>query len=47
MVRTLGTGFKQGISLVWKRDDFIARKGNGLIMLLYGRPGIGKTLIAG
>jgi SpoVK/Ycf46/Vps4 family AAA+-type ATPase len=47
MVRTPGTGFKQGLSLVRKRDDLIAGKGNGLIMLLHGGPGTGKTLTAG
>lgn len=47
MVRTLGTGFKQGMGLVRKRDALIAGKGNGLIMLLHGRPGTGKTLTAG
>jgi len=47
MVRTPGTGFKQGMSLVRKRDDLIAGKGNGLIMLLHGGPGTGKTLTAG
>jgi len=47
MVRTPGKGFKQGMSLVRKRDDLIAGKGNGLIMLLHGGPGTGKTLTAG
>lgn len=30
-----------------RRDDLIAGKGNGLIMLLHGGPGTGKTLTAG
>ncbi|KAK7953074.1 P-loop containing nucleoside triphosphate hydrolase protein [Apiospora saccharicola] len=30
-----------------KQDDIIAGKGNGLIMLLHGGPGTGKTLTAG
>lgn len=30
-----------------KRQDIIAGKGNGLIMLLHGGPGTGKTLTAG
>ncbi len=47
MVRTSERGFKQGMSLVRKRDDLIAGKGNGLIMLLHGGPGTGKTLTAG
>lgn len=28
-------------------DDFIARKGEGLIFLIHGPPGVGKTLTAG
>lgn len=28
-------------------DDFIKGKGRGLIFLLYGEPGVGKTLTAG
>lgn len=28
-------------------DDFIAGKGRGLIILLHGDPGLGKTLTAG
>ncbi|KAH7011098.1 hypothetical protein EDB80DRAFT_711244 [Ilyonectria destructans] len=34
-------------NFTWKRDDLIAGKGNGLIMLLHGGPGTGKTLTAG
>jgi len=30
-----------------KQNDIIAGKGNGLIMLLHGSPGTGKTLTAG
>lgn len=30
-----------------QRKDLIAGKGNGLIMLLHGGPGTGKTLTAG
>jgi SpoVK/Ycf46/Vps4 family AAA+-type ATPase len=30
-----------------KHDDIIAGKGSGLIMLLHGGPGTGKTLTAG
>jgi KaiC/GvpD/RAD55 family RecA-like ATPase len=29
-----------------RMDDIIAGKGNGLIMLLHGSPGTGKTLTA-
>jgi SpoVK/Ycf46/Vps4 family AAA+-type ATPase len=48
MVRTSNLGEKQGMSLAGKgkRDDLIAGKGNGLIMLLHGSPGTGKTLTA-
>ncbi|OCL11062.1 P-loop containing nucleoside triphosphate hydrolase protein [Glonium stellatum] len=46
MVRTLVPGKSQGMSLAGKRDDLIAGKGNGLIMLLHGGPGTGKTLTA-
>lgn len=35
------------IGLRQKRDDIIAGKGSGLIMLLHGGPGTGKTLTAG
>ncbi|KAI0428596.1 hypothetical protein F5Y09DRAFT_332445 [Xylaria sp. FL1042] len=34
------------IALKGKRDDIIAGKGSGLIMLLHGGPGTGKTLTA-
>lgn len=47
MVRTSVPGKTQGMSLTGKRDDLIAGKGNGLIMLLHGGPGTGKTLTAG
>lgn len=48
MVRTSKRGELQGMSLNGKRrrDDLIAGKGNGLIMLLHGGPGTGKTLTA-
>jgi SpoVK/Ycf46/Vps4 family AAA+-type ATPase len=48
MVRTSKLGEQQGMSLSGKRkrDDLIAGKGNGLIMLLHGGPGTGKTLTA-
>jgi SpoVK/Ycf46/Vps4 family AAA+-type ATPase len=48
MVRTSKIGEEQGMSLTGKkrRDDIIAGKGNGLIMLLHGGPGTGKTLTA-
>jgi SpoVK/Ycf46/Vps4 family AAA+-type ATPase len=48
MVRTSKLGEQQGMSLAGKRkrDDLIAGKGNGLIMLLHGGPGTGKTLTA-
>jgi SpoVK/Ycf46/Vps4 family AAA+-type ATPase len=48
MVRTSEIGEEQGMSLTGKkrRDDIIAGKGNGLIMLLHGGPGTGKTLTA-
>jgi hypothetical protein len=31
----------------WQRSDLIRGKGEGLIMLLHGGPGTGKTLTAG
>jgi len=48
MVRTSKLGEKHGMSLAGKRkrDDLIAGKGSGLIMLLHGGPGTGKTLTA-
>ncbi|KAM7217128.1 Fidgetin-like protein 1 [Rhypophila decipiens] len=36
-----------GLAEILKKDDLIAGKGNGLIMLLHGGPGTGKTLTAG
>lgn len=47
MVRTSRRGAEQGMRLAGKRDDLIAGKGSGLIMLLHGGPGTGKTLTAG
>ena len=38
---------QMGISLKGIRDDIIAGKGSGLVMLLHGGPGTGKTLTAG
>jgi SpoVK/Ycf46/Vps4 family AAA+-type ATPase len=46
-VRTSQRGVKQGLGLAGKREDIISGKGNGLIMLLHGSPGTGKTLTAG
>lgn len=36
-----------GIEKIMKRQDIISGKGQGLIMLLHGGPGTGKTLTAG
>lgn len=47
MVRSPVRGTKQAMSLAGKREDLIAGKGNGLIMLLHGGPGTGKTLTGG
>lgn len=47
MVRAAQRGLKERRVLDSMRDDFIAGKGNGLIMLLHGGPGTGKTLTAG
>ncbi len=46
MVRASKNGKRQDTNL-GKRDDIIASKGNGLIILLHGGPGTGKTLTAG
>lgn len=46
-VRTSQSGVKQGLGLTGKREDIISGKGSGLIMLLHGGPGTGKTLTAG
>ena len=46
-VRTSQRGVKHGLGLAGKREDIISGKGNGLIMLLHGGPGTGKTLTAG
>ena len=43
-VRTSQRGVKQGIGVAGKRTDITTGKGNGLIMLLHGGPGTGKTL---
>jgi SpoVK/Ycf46/Vps4 family AAA+-type ATPase len=47
MVRALKQGKRQDANPVLKRDDIIESKGNGLIILLHGGPGTGKTLTAG
>ncbi|CAO2649162.1 Nn.00g101110.m01.CDS01 [Neocucurbitaria sp. VM-36] len=39
-------GVKQGLGTEGKRIDIISGKGNGLIMLLHGGPGTGKTVTA-
>lgn len=43
-VRTSQRGVKQGLGVAGKRTDITNGKGNGLIMLLHGDPGTGKTL---
>ena len=43
-VRTNQKGVKQGLGVAGKRTDITGNKGNGLIMLLHGGPGTGKTL---
>jgi SpoVK/Ycf46/Vps4 family AAA+-type ATPase len=45
-VRASQRGVKQGIGIAGKRTDITMGKGNGLIMLLHGGPGTGKTLTA-
>lgn len=45
-VRTSQRGVKQGLGVAGKRTDITHGKGNGLIMLLHGGPGTGKTLTA-
>ena len=47
MVRASKDKERQGTNLALKRDDIIASKGNGLIILLHGGPRTGKTLTAG
>lgn len=47
MVRASTRESKQRQLLDMMRDDLMAGKGNGLIMLLHGGPGTGKTLTAG
>ncbi|KAM7185678.1 Fidgetin-like protein 1 [Naviculisporaceae sp. PSN 640] len=42
-----GEDVETGVNESLKKDDIIAGKGNGLIMLLHGGPGTGKTLTAG
>ena len=45
-VRTSQRGVKHGLGSTGKRVDIVAGKGNGLIMLLHGGPGTGKSLTA-
>jgi flagellar biosynthesis GTPase FlhF len=45
LVKTLVEGFSEGTTVL--QDDIIKGKGNGLIFLLHGPPGLGKTLTAG
>jgi SpoVK/Ycf46/Vps4 family AAA+-type ATPase len=45
-VRSSQRGVKQGLGVAGKRTDITSGKGNGLIMLLHGGPGTGKTLTA-
>lgn len=45
-VRMSQRGVKQGLGIAGKRTDIAYGKGNGLIMLLHGGPGTGKTLTA-
>ena len=45
-VRMSQKGVKQGLGAAGKRTDITGGKGNGLIMLLHGGPGTGKTLTA-
>lgn len=47
MIRSSGHDETGAQRLGAKRQDIIAGKGNGLIMLLHGSPGTGKTLTAG
>lgn len=47
MIRASGPDETRAQRLSAKRQDIIAGKGNGLIMLLHGSPGTGKTLTAG
>ena len=45
-VRSSQRGIKHGLGIAGKRIDILAGKGNGLIMLLHGGPGTGKSLTA-
>ncbi|KFZ15463.1 hypothetical protein V501_02714 [Pseudogymnoascus sp. VKM F-4519 (FW-2642)] len=40
------TTFQSGEKVKYTFDDFVVGKGRGLIMLLYGPPGVGKTMTA-
>ncbi|KAF2739172.1 P-loop containing nucleoside triphosphate hydrolase protein [Polyplosphaeria fusca] len=46
MVRRSKRGTQESLRLAGNRNDVINGKGNGLIMLLHGGPGTGKTLTA-
>lgn len=46
MVRTSHRAVKEGLGIAGKRTDITSGKGNGLIMLMHGGPGTGKTLTA-
>lgn len=45
-VRTSERAVKQGLGVTGKRTDITSGQGNGLIMLMHGGPGTGKTLAA-
>ncbi|KAL8770708.1 MAG: hypothetical protein Q9194_005095 [Teloschistes cf. exilis] len=45
-VRTSQRDIEQGLGVAGERIDITSGKGNGLIMLLHGGPGTGKTLTA-
>jgi hypothetical protein len=47
MLRSSKQGSKERGMLDKMQDDLIAGKGKGLVMLLHGGPGTGKTLTAG
>jgi hypothetical protein len=46
LVRKSGDSANPGMSLAGQRKDLIRGKGDGLVMLLHGGPGTGKTLTA-
>lgn len=47
MVRRGKSNTRENLRLAGNRNDIITGKGNGLILLLHGGPGTGKTLTAG